>query len=314
MAFECETICETGEEEFSLYPLLPQCIRDCDSAYGGVLKKIVDAISREVQTQADLIEQLRDLVSVDSCPSRFLSYLTSLLGTEMFSDWSEDKKRNFISSILWLYRIKGTRGEIESKLRLIGRSDLSLVELFKSCLHETFDYFKDREYTGIRAARIQYEDATGTRVNLDDELTRDELDFIRSDYPIHVRERLDGKEILIEDEFDSLTDIPTDCESVCESSDQIFMGGIWNESLQEVGDSPTRIYLEGTCNSLSGLQIYVKPWCQESCQQACQIGPACEVSGCETFCQAHCQVMCQWVCQAICQQTCESPCMVTEQF
>lgn len=163
----------------------------------------------------------------------------------------------FIGDLAFLYKIKAMPRSLMALLYLFGVTDLRVAELFKTQLHETFDYIRTREYAGLRAARIEYYHvnsdgvevafipflyhvsgmanscpsiavdgimATNSIVDIEDVLPKDKVDFLRRMYPIHVLERRsghmeDGKLENMYDEFPAVSEgsLYCSCQFMCET-------------------------------------------------------------------------------------------------
>jgi hypothetical protein len=69
----------------------------------------------------------------DACgtPPEFLSWLGSWLALAVEEDWSEDKKRLFISKAVSLYKKRGTREGLEESIDLLTGKKPLIVEVFK---------------------------------------------------------------------------------------------------------------------------------------------------------------------------------------
>lgn len=67
----------------------------------------------------------------------FLPWLAQWVATSLRDDWSEETKRNFLASIVPLYRERGTRAGIEKVLRLSG--DEAQVVDFNDGLHDDLE-------------------------------------------------------------------------------------------------------------------------------------------------------------------------------
>lgn len=286
-----------------LYQLLPQYIRSVDEQCGYVFRDIIYALEQDFNTAVSDIQGLKDLVDIDIVSSILLPKISAFLGENPLSSWSQEKKRIFIKSLIFLYHDYGRHRGLRAMLNLLNRSDIRIRELFKSEPYERFDYSVQSEYYGIRAARIRAEDSSGNPVRLSDEFSEDELNLIFATFPAHVLEVPDGRTYEFEEELDPITS-PFSSLSLCAE---------WEESLEVIDTGLDYSVSAPTSCNVMGLQINIKLYCEDSCQVMCEASPSCEVSGCQTFCQDTCQTVCMLICQEACQGTCESECMVTEQ-
>lgn len=309
-----------------LYSLLPATIRSRDAESGYVFRDVVYALEQESDSISVLIDGVKDFLSVRNCPSAYLYFLGQMLDTGTFADWSDEKKRVFLLGVVYLYHIKSTRPSLESILFTFG-SDFRPIELWKSILHERFDYSEEQDYThAIRAARIQYrfdeynDFALGIAVggligNLETfgedgflaitdaalfelSLDEDQLEMLRGFYPIHVLERMYGETIEFSNALSELND-------VC---GVLHSNLVLSEQLVDIDDDGTYVAYSGTdvCGTI-GLELRVVT----SCESVCQVGA--EIPTCETVCQASCQTDCEFSCESPCQGTCEDACMTSEQ-
>ena len=246
-----------------LYRLLPAIVRFHDEeASGGevipVLRRIVQAIELQGQSTQDDIAGLADILDIDVCDEKFLPYLSFINGERPFSDWPVLKKRMFVGDLAFLYKIKAMPKSLMALLYLFGVIDIGVAELFKTQLHETFDYIRVREYQGLRAARIEYYHvnsdgeetcrvpflqhvsgmantcpsisvdgimSVNSVVDISDVLPEDKIEVLRRMYPIHVLERRsghleDGKQEIMSDELASLTEgsMYCSCQFMCETA------------------------------------------------------------------------------------------------
>ena len=323
----------------AFWDLLPCVYKLLDEQNQGVDKNaIIDSLVRalEVESCTSLVQikELASLVTPDKCPSRLLPYLSLLVGERSYAEWSDVKKRVFVSALVHLYHIKGEPRALNSILNLFGEVDVEFFELWKSQLHEIFDYSLEKDYTHqIRAARIEFLTysvlamanlmlcteigvhvdgltpvaqmpvvdgmvaAEYAIVNIDDRLLGSRVEFLRRFYPVHVLERPFGTTVSENTEFFQANDY--------------YNEGDDNTALLEKVENPITlddggVYFadEVICESV-GLEIDLITHCDSHCQLAGEGGCV----SCEVYCQVTCQTLCEFTCQYSCQGSCESPCM-----
>lgn len=64
-------------------------------------------------------------------PEEFLSWLASWVALTLREDWEEEEKRRFISRIVPLYRLRGTKAGLEEMLRIYTGMGVEIYELIQ---------------------------------------------------------------------------------------------------------------------------------------------------------------------------------------
>lgn len=102
-----------------MYERLPAMMRYRDK--DGHLKNLISVLAEGLVGIRKDVENFVHLVDVDNCPAELLPNLGAMLGFEFPYDLPEDQQRNFIRSIVSLYRVKGTSMALKFVAsRLIG--------------------------------------------------------------------------------------------------------------------------------------------------------------------------------------------------
>ena len=102
-----------------MYERLPTMMRYRDK--DGHLKNLISVLAEGLVGIREDVENFVQLVDVDNCPAELLPNLGAMLGFEFPYDLPEDQQRNFIRSIVSLYRVKGTSMALKFVAsRLIG--------------------------------------------------------------------------------------------------------------------------------------------------------------------------------------------------
>src|SRR5690606_30021355 len=102
-----------------MYERLPAMMRYRDK--DGHLKNLISVLAEGLVGIRKDVENFVHLVDVDNCPAELLPNLGAMLGFEFPYDLPEDQQRNFIRSIVSLYRVKGTSTALKfAASRLIG--------------------------------------------------------------------------------------------------------------------------------------------------------------------------------------------------
>lgn len=89
-----------------MYEHLPAMMRYRDE--NEHLKNLISVLAEGLVGIREDVENFVQLVDVDNCPAEMLPHLGAMLGFEFPYDLPEDQQRNFIRSIVSLYRVKGT--------------------------------------------------------------------------------------------------------------------------------------------------------------------------------------------------------------
>ena len=89
-----------------LYESLPELTKERDSTL--VLKQVLGVMGSGLDELRTLTDDFVKLVDIDNCEARYLPYLASMLGFEFPYDLDPVMQRNFIRSIVSMYRVKGT--------------------------------------------------------------------------------------------------------------------------------------------------------------------------------------------------------------
>jgi len=313
-----------------LFDLFPLIIRYKDSlALGspdaeGTLRKITYALEQEAGLTAGEIQELTQLLNVDSCPSGFLLHLSHLLGTRVgpTSLLGDDYPRWLIRNLTSFYKIKGTHFSWSKRFGYLLRTgvDSNLYrawELWKAIPYELGDYSRYLDYTHrLRAARfdLYYLDGSGNPAFLapsDAEPYVEQAEDLR---PVHVILRHLHRSIDIEDTITSVTDV---------------IGGVSPPPLfsvsmhfsEEVSPGPTDSAVDfedigGTDLLLPGPDFEIE--CTSSCETGCEgyCESTCEWDACEFVCQAGCQFSsempdCELDCESSCEGgSCEGGCQI----
>ena len=289
---------------FDFYSMFPEIVRRIDESSGSpVLSMVSSAFLNDLSISQGEISGLRNLKDTQQVPLRFLHLLGKYVGENPFSSWSEDKKRLFVSSLVFLYHVRGMKSGVDGTLNSLGFDDVSFVEMWKSTFEEIFDYSESEDYTHtIKAARVKFFQG-GIPARISDILTEEQLKFLKKAFPIHVLEVPDGE---TQSNTSSLGEPLDDMYGTCRGT---------LPELLEIGDVDTEVITYPDPKpSLpdGGLVVYVSPVCQTVCQADCEAA-GCETVGCMLRCEGICQSRCEFICQLHCQSSCESPCMVTIQ-
>lgn len=284
----------------SLYDLLPEIVRSIDeSSEMPVVKKILELFQEELEVIKSQASLFTTLQNVSSIPLSFLPHLSRIVGENGMFDWDDEKKRLFVSSLVFLYRVGGQEEAVRDVLNLYGFGDVSFLERWKTVYNEVFNYGDEflgcesgcestDESTGgsypIKSSRIQFYDG-GTSVRLSEILSEEQILFLRRILPIHVRE--------------------------------VSQGESWEGScdLGDVEDSSLFVCSSSFSDQLSTddkITVQNHTVCSLECQVDCEAGP-CESAGCQLYCEDSCQEVCMFRCQTHCQDSCESPCMAALQ-
>ena len=241
------------------------------------------------------------------------------MGGRIFGDWSEEKRRIFCRGVVSLHKIKGMVRSLRSVICSTGHSTgVRVLELYKSEIHEIYDYSRTLDYThGIRAARIEYvvPDASKTidllqRLQITSVLLPAELAWLKEMYPIHVLER----PFPVEEEVRSVEDSSDIFEDVYYGNAGYIARFLPEEETSGLTDGDdtdfltivSKTNLETLCVT-DNLQIGLLDVCSLSCQTFSQ------APGCLTLCQTTCQDTCEYSCESGCQGKCESICMTVDQ-
>jgi phage tail-like protein len=285
---------------YDFYSLLPALLRLRDKFYSGaseteegVLEKVVSLLEEQAQEITEDTDRLYDEFSIDTCAENLIPYLAQLFGAEFDSGWSASKRRAFVGSIIWLYKIKGQRLSWEALLRQYGHGGFFPWELWKQQLYETDQYTLEPDgYSSIKSARVDLRKADETYLWLGSPAW---LETVR---PIHVLVRT-----LVQSSDEAVDTAPTSDDTESSAAEGVVVEALSVEDDDLVFASACAAW---TCETT----------CQTACQSAsCETG--CEAGSCETdcevFCETSCQISCEFECQTSCQATCESPCMVASQ-
>ena len=135
-----------------LYNLLPSIFKYKDgiaignsslSTEEGTLEKIFDAIQNEVDTSADLVEGLKQLIDADEADAKYLPFLSRFLGVSFVSTWTEARRRLFLRSLVLFYFQSGQHELWKALLRFLGHPGAEILELWKSEIYATGGYTAD---------------------------------------------------------------------------------------------------------------------------------------------------------------------------
>jgi phage tail-like protein len=123
-----------------LFSRLTDAMQARDAAAGGHLEQLMRVLGTGLTEARDLADNVVDLIDVDTCPAEFLPHLGHLLGFEFPYDLDEAMQRNFIRSIVALYRVKGTPMALSFVVnRIIAGKGFTLSVSNESYLTKTFD-------------------------------------------------------------------------------------------------------------------------------------------------------------------------------
>ncbi len=185
-----------------IYNLLPEIIRTRDQLQKGAedegtFQKVIFAVEQVLRETKVDIDGLTDLPDVDETAEEHLPRLAGLLGLSMDGDWSADKQRFFIRSVVALLKLKGTQRSWNAQLKLRGRPGYFPWELWKKDVFEIDDYslFKDYDHQ-IKAARVDVRTIVDGDTNPDINNEIAAQSYIESVRPVHVliRRRVDKAE------------------------------------------------------------------------------------------------------------------------
>lgn len=192
-----------------LYNLLPSIIKEKDRLGSGIgfsneetiLQKYFYAFEEVYDVTLEQATDLVQLLDPDNCPVAYFPYLEYFLGSNWPADWSEEKKRMVLRSLVKLYHHSGQRLSWESVLNMLGYSGFFPWELWKADIYEDFDYFLygggDDYYGTFHAARIDIRNANETEKLL----SVDEKRLIEYFRPIHVLFRERGIRVLEQEDI-----------------------------------------------------------------------------------------------------------------
>lgn len=120
-----------------MYEHLPAMMRYRDE--DEHLKNLISVLAEGLSGIREDVENFVQLVDVDNCPAELLPHLGAMLGFEFPYDLPEDQQRNFIRSIVSLYRVKGTPMALKFVAsRLIG-GGFSITVENEDHVAKTFD-------------------------------------------------------------------------------------------------------------------------------------------------------------------------------
>jgi len=123
-----------------MYSRLPDMLRARDEVAGSPLRQLVRVLGFGMQDVRDLADTAVDFIDVDTCPADQLPLLGNLLGFEFPYDLAEDMQRNFVRSIVSMYRIKGTPLALKFVVnRLIAGKGFKLDIVNEDVVGKTFD-------------------------------------------------------------------------------------------------------------------------------------------------------------------------------
>jgi hypothetical protein len=284
----------------SFYYMMPEIIRVkdrlasglVDGSGEGVLQKIVYMLDQSYDQQATDVANLAASSTPDTCVAALLPYLTQYLGEEYPSGWSLDQKRNFVRSLVLLYKIKAGRHAWESILNLYGYPGYFPWELWKTDIYETWDYALSQDYDHrYKAARVDLRKQDETWLQIG------RPEWLESSRPIHVLIRIPAEE----EEWSDSGAVPSDLSAeVSEALASV-------EDSTDLDDEDLTITIGCTswsCETLCQLS------CTGGCESFCQAG-ACEAA-CQVYCEGACQTVCEITCQTSCQGgSCETACMAS---
>jgi len=156
---------DSTANEIDLYSLLPLIIRtrgliaagimDESDSEESILKKLIYSLEAEfhiVEGFADVLMDNRNSLAVTST---YLPFLANLVFGDFGTSWTDRKKRVVINGLVYLWKMKATHISWYSQLALNGHTGLTIIELWKSTLYETFNYSRELDYTHqLKAARV----------------------------------------------------------------------------------------------------------------------------------------------------------------
>jgi phage tail-like protein len=94
-------------------------------AFEKVLSGLGDPDERGLE---EIVESIHTYFDPAQAPAEFLSWLASWLALSLREDWEEEEKRRFISRIVPLYRLRGTRAGLAEMLRTYTRLPVEIRE------------------------------------------------------------------------------------------------------------------------------------------------------------------------------------------
>jgi phage tail-like protein len=105
----------------------------------GPLRQLVDVLASGFDAIKADVDSFHDLIDIDACPEQFLPHLAYLFGFEFPFDLSEQQQRNYLHTIISMYRTKGTAWTLRlAALRIIGKGFDLIVEN-EDYIGKTFD-------------------------------------------------------------------------------------------------------------------------------------------------------------------------------
>jgi len=280
--------------EYYLFPLIVRLkslfasgLTDESDTQESILKKITYALEQESCCTQEEISGLTHLMNADACPPPFFVHLVKMVFGDVLSSWSTNKQRVVIRSIAFLWHMKGTHLSWYAYLRLYGKDQWTLYELYKNRIYEFFDYSLFKDYTHqLRAARVLFADADDpANIEATPDEAREYMEVVDRVKPIHVLYRPYPTNII---EIGNLLDSVTDSFAMTPANS-------FTDTPSDLSDTVT---VTPTCVH----------WCQSSCQSASEW--VCNV-GCETGCETGCEIGCQTGCEATCEGACEVGCEVS---
>lgn len=122
-----------------LYGTIPELTRERDRVAGAPLQQLLNVLGVGLSDVKSIAESFAGITDVDSCPANLLPFLGAMLGFEFPYDLSEDLQRNFIRSIIGLYRMKGTQKSMRVVVtRMIAGQGFTLDIINEDHVAKTF--------------------------------------------------------------------------------------------------------------------------------------------------------------------------------
>lgn len=139
-----------------LFSRLTDTMQARDAVNGGHLEQLTKVLGVGITEARDSADNIVNLIDVDTCPADFLPHLGALLGFEFPYDLDEQMQRNFIRSIVSLYRVKGTPMALQFVVnRIIAGKGFKLDITNEDYVGKSFDVRLSAEDTAEGSDSLQ---------------------------------------------------------------------------------------------------------------------------------------------------------------
>jgi phage tail-like protein len=106
--------------------------------YRGPIQQLLDVLGFGQGWAHEAAGEFPELMSPDDCPEDFLPLLGGAMGFEFPYDLEEDKRRNFIRSMVAFYRMKGTTTGLKLMVQRLVGGDFDVVLTNEDHVAKTF--------------------------------------------------------------------------------------------------------------------------------------------------------------------------------